>query len=106
VTDAIERIVCAGGEADDVLRQVVATLGERYAWVGIAFVEDGELVLGPSTGDPPPETSRVPISYEGRLVAELRVADGVDLAFLEDVAKRIAPYCLVGWDTGGEAWSP
>jgi hypothetical protein len=103
---AIDRIVSAGGDADDVLRQVVAALHERFSWVGIAFVEDERLVLGPSTGEPPPETTDVPITYDGRRVAELRVVDGGERAFLEGVAERIAPYCLVGWDTGGEAWSP
>jgi hypothetical protein len=29
-----------------------------------------------------------------------------DRAVLERVASLIGPYCLVGWDTGGEAWSP
>jgi hypothetical protein len=27
-----------------------------------------------------------------------------DKQFLEQVATVIAPYCLVGWDTGGAAW--
>lgn len=102
----VDRILSVGGDADDVLRQVVAVLRRRFPWVGIAFVEDGTLVLGPSTGDPPPHTTDVPISYEGRLVAELRVTGDGEREFLEAVADRIAPYCLVGWDTGGEAWSP
>ena len=25
---------------------------------------------------------------------------------LRVVADLLSPYCLVGWDTGGEAWSP
>jgi putative methionine-R-sulfoxide reductase with GAF domain len=29
-----------------------------------------------------------------------------DRAFLERVAQLISPHCLVGWDTGGEAWTP
>jgi putative methionine-R-sulfoxide reductase with GAF domain len=29
-----------------------------------------------------------------------------DRLFLEQVAKLISPHCLVGWDTGGEAWEP
>jgi hypothetical protein len=52
----------------------------------------------------------VPILYDGAPVAELRVAPpGVtpeQRASLEREAERLAPYCLVGWDTGGEAWSP
>jgi len=34
---------------------------------------------------------------------ELAVDDG---AFVERVATLISPYVLVGWDTGGEQWSP
>ena len=103
---AIDRILSAGGDADDILRDVVAVLRERFEWVGIAFVEEDALVLGPSTGDPPPATTDVPISYDGSRVAELRVAGETDREVLEQIAVRIAPFCLVGWDTGGEAWSP
>ncbi len=55
----------------------------------------------------------VPIAYEGKVVGEIDIdsdrpaAFGPDdRAFLERVAALISPYCLVGWDTGGEAWSP
>jgi putative methionine-R-sulfoxide reductase with GAF domain len=55
----------------------------------------------------------VPISYEGRVVGEIDIdsdqpaAFGTeDRTFLERVALLISPYCLVGWDTGGEAWTP
>ena len=43
--DAIERVLAEGGDADDALRRVVATLRERtsYAWAGILFVEAGGL---------------------------------------------------------------
>ena len=97
-------------DADDVLREAVAELGETYEWVGIAFVEQGQLVLGPTTGPPPAETFGMPILYDGTAVAELRVAP-LDVtpeqrASLERMAKVLSPYCLVGWDTGGEAWSP
>jgi hypothetical protein len=103
---AVDRILSAGGDADDILRDVVAVLSERFEWVGIAFVEEDALVLGPSTGDPPTATTDVPISYEGSQVAELQVAGDADSELLERIAERIAPFCLVGWDTGGEAWSP
>ena len=97
-------------DADDVLRAAVAELGRAYDWAGIAFVEEGELVLGPATGPEPVETFAVPIAYEGATVAELRVAPA-DVtserrASLEQVAADLSPYCLIGWDTGGEAWSP
>ena len=108
--EAIERILDRGGDADEVLREVVAALHRDYSWVGISFVEEGELVLGPALGEQTVEPTRIPISYENNVVAELGViADEIDpddREFLERVALLIAPYCLVGWDTGGEAWSP
>jgi len=55
----------------------------------------------------------VPISYDGRVVGEIDIDSDAPAAFSEDdrrflerVALLISPYCLVGWDTGGEAWSP
>ena len=55
----------------------------------------------------------VPISYEDIVVAEIDIDSDVPAAFgdddralLERVAKLISPHCLVGWDTGGEAWEP
>jgi putative methionine-R-sulfoxide reductase with GAF domain len=155
--EAVERIINRGGDADDVLRQIVSVLYDRfdhYSWVGIYLVEDDELVLGPWQGpqatdhvripvgqgvcgaaaatgrtevvddvnaDPrylacfPSTRSEivVPISYEGRVVAEIDIDSDTpaafgedDRRFLERVALLISPYCLVGWDTGGEAWSP
>jgi hypothetical protein len=109
--EAIERILNRGDDADEVLREVVAVLHRDYSWVGISFVEEGELVLGPAQGEPSTaDRTAIPISYQNNIVAEVVViADELnaeDQAFLEHVAQLIAPYCLVGWDTGGEAWSP
>jgi putative methionine-R-sulfoxide reductase with GAF domain len=155
--EAVERIINRGGDADDVLRQIVSVLYNRfdhYSWVGIYLVEDDELVLGPWQGPHATEHVRipvgqgvcgaaaatgrtevvddvnadsrylacfpstrseivVPISYEGRVVAEIDIDSDTpaafgedDRRFLERVALLISPYCLVGWDTGGEAWSP
>jgi hypothetical protein len=110
--ESIDRILDRGGDADEILREVVAVLHgvEDYSWVGISFVEEGELVLGPAEGNRTGEPTAIPISYEGNVVAELGVIAGEikaeDPAFLERVALLISPYCLVGWDTGGEAWSP
>lgn len=155
--EAVERIINRGGDADDVLRQIVSVLCDRfdhYSWVGIYLVEDDELVLGPWQGPQATEHVRipvgqgvcgaaaatgrtevvddvnadprylacfpstrseivVPISYEGRVVAEIDIDSDTpatfgedDRRFLERVALLISPYCLVGWDTGGEAWSP
>ena len=107
--EAIDRILNRGGDADDVLRAVVAALHERagYAWAGILFLEDGVLALGPSAGAEQPDARAVvPVSYNGDRVAEL-VVDGAaetDGPFLERVATLIGAHCLVGWDTGGEPW--
>jgi hypothetical protein len=105
----IELVVAAGGDADDVLRAVVAALAARFAWAGIFFVEGGELVLGPEAGRPQPDgRTHVPVSWNGRNVAELAV-DGApegERVALERVATLVADHCLVGWDTRGEAWAP
>ena len=155
--EAVDRLVNRGGEADDLLRSVVEVLHDRfahYSWVGLYFVEGGELVLGPWKGPEATEHVRipigegicgaaaatgrtevvddvnadprylacfastrseivVPITYEGRVVGEIDIDSDepaafseADRAFLERVALLISPYCLVGWDTGGERWSP
>jgi hypothetical protein len=107
--ETIERIVGDGGDADDVLRRVVAALHEEagYAWAGIFFVEEGELALGPESGTPAAGLRRnVPVLWQDVRVADLAV-DGPpaeDAAFLERVAGLVAGHCLVGWDTGGEPW--
>ena len=155
--DAIERILNRGGDADDVLRAAVDVLHDRfehYSWVGIYFVEDGQLVLGPWKGPQATEHVRipvgegvcgaaaasgnteivddvnadprylacfvstrseivVPVKFDGKVVAEIDIDsdkpsafDDDDRRFLERVATLMSPYCLVGWDTGGEAWAP
>ena len=110
--ESIDRILDRGGDVDDVLRKVVAVLQglDGFSWVGIFFVEEGELVLGLAEGERTGEPAAIPISYEDNVVGELGVVSGElsaeERAFLERVAALISPYCLVGWDTGGEAWSP
>ena len=111
--EAVDRILNRGGDADEVLRQVVSVLYERLdgcSWAGISFVEAGELVLGPERGERTGEETSMPISYDGKVVAELGVVaerlDAGDRELLERVALLISPYCLVGWDTGGEPWEP
>ncbi len=107
--EAVERVLNRGGEADDVLRQVVAILHERLGrFVRISFVEAEELVPGPAAGEEA-ETTAFPISFQGRRVAELEASGPLsseDEALLERVATLVSPHALVGWDTGGERWTP
>ena len=107
--EAIDRVLNRGGDADDILRRVVAALHERagYAWAGIFLAEGDGLVLGPEAGAAD-EARRtvVPVHWQGARIAELAV-DGAapeDAQFLEWVAVLVSGHCLVGWDTGGEAW--
>ena len=95
-------------DADDVLRQTVASLvGDGAVWAGIFFVEDGRLALGPSTGEPDEARRQtVPVTWKGDRIAELAADGDVDTARLEQIAAEIADLCLVGWDTGGETWEP
>jgi hypothetical protein len=111
VVEAVEEILEQGGDADDVLRQVVAALHERagYAWAGLFFVEEGSLTLGPEAGSADESRrTRVPVLWQGVEIAELAVdgAPPADAELLERVAALVAGHCLVGWDTGGEQWEP
>ena len=109
--EAVDRILNQGGDADDILRQVVSVLHEKagYAWAGIVFLEDGELVLGPQAGTPnESRRTTVPVTWQGDRVAELAIDDAPeeDRMLLERVAVLVSGHCLVGWDTGGESWKP
>jgi len=94
-------------DADEQLRQTVSELAARKGctWAGIYFAEEDALVLGPEAGTPDPgRRTTVPVLWRGTRVAEL-AADGlVTQDDLVAVAAAIADLCLVGWDTGGEAW--
>ena len=109
VADEVDRILAEGGDADDVLRAVVQALVVRggCAWAGISFVEGDELVPGPAAGSPD-EARRVavPVSYRGGRVGELAADGPVERAELERVAALISEHVLIGWDTGGERWTP
>jgi GAF domain-containing protein len=62
--EEVERILNRGGDADDVLRQVVEVLHDRcahYSWVGIYLVEGDDLVLGPWKGPQATEHVRIPV---------------------------------------------
>jgi hypothetical protein len=107
--EAIERVLNRGGEADDVLRQVVTILHERLdRFVRISFVESDGLVPGPALGEES-ATTAFPIAFQGSRVADLEAAGDVtddDRVLLERVAILVSPYALVGWDTLGEEWTP
>jgi hypothetical protein len=107
--EAVDRVVGEGGDADDVLRAVVAALAAEpdIAWAGIEFLEAGELVLGPSAGLPD-ETRRwvTTIAYRGEAVGELVIDGAAEQSSLDRVAMLISEYVLLGWDTGGNAWEP
>jgi hypothetical protein len=105
--DAVERIVNRGGEADDVLRQVVDVLARLYPYVSIWFVEDDGLVQGPLAGEAT-DAERYPIAFQGTKVAELEAGAAADddRQFLERVATLVSAHAMVGWDTGGERWEP
>ena len=109
--ESVERILDRGGDADDVLRGVVAAILDgvpHFTWVGIAFMEEGRLELGPEAGGGDGEEERALVTFEGAPVAELivrRTETVDDRPFLERVATLVSPYCLVGWDTQGVPWS-
>jgi hypothetical protein len=103
--DAVDRIVNRGGDADDVLRATLAVLEPLYAFAAIRFREGG----GPQVGTRGDAEARAwPIRFQELEVAELEVAGAPadDDALLRRIALLISPYCLVGWDTGGEPWEP
>jgi acyl-CoA thioester hydrolase len=108
--DAVERIVNREAEADEILRQSVATIAKRFdTFCGIRFVEDGGMVDGPSAGRFAEPKAIVAITYDGSSVAEIALGSEVaaeDRDALDRIAALLSPYCLVGWDTGGESWNP
>lgn len=117
--EAVERVLSREPEADEALRLTVAALGERvprYGWVGLSFIEQDRLVLGPWKSRSPQQAMAselaVPVVYRDTKIGELGIRSELaaafgeaDRVFLERVALLISPYCLVGWDTGGVPWS-
>jgi acyl-CoA thioester hydrolase len=107
---AIEQIVEREGEADEILRAVVASIAKRFwTFCGIRFLEDAGVVIGPSAGTFSAEGAVVPVRYDGAAVAEIVLGaplDAADRDAFERIAATIAPYCLVGWDILGEVWNP
>jgi putative methionine-R-sulfoxide reductase with GAF domain len=107
--EAVDRIVNRESEADEVLRQTVELLHDRfdhYSWVGVYLVEEGDLVLGPWKGPQATDHVRiqvvddvnaddrylacfpstrseivVPIVYEGKVVGEIDIDSDTPAAF-------------------------
>jgi hypothetical protein len=107
--DALERILERVEEPDDALRAaVVALAGEPdVSWAGIAFLDQGTLVLGPTAGEPDDaRRTSVPIEFQGSKVGELWVDGAPDTGVLARVAERLSGHVLIGWDTRGEMWDP
>ena len=109
--EALDRMLARGGDADDLLREIVRLLVSEpeLVWAGIAFLEGDSLVLGPEAGEPAEdegERTRIPIVYDGSGVGELWVDGHADEDLLRLVAARVSPYVLVGWDVQGQAWEP
>jgi L-methionine (R)-S-oxide reductase len=75
--EALEETLGSETEADQVLRQTVELLHNRfehYSWVGIYLVEGDELVLGPWKGPEATEHERIPI---GQGICGAAAATGV-----------------------------
>jgi hypothetical protein len=115
IAERVQAIVDGGEEADQILRASLAAVheGAGAPWSAIAFVEEREMVAGPLAGQPPggvPVPDLIfPITYRGETVAALWFGGEMPReldADLSRVAELLAPYCLVGWDTGGEHWDP
>jgi len=107
---AVEAIVEGAEEADQLLRGVMAEMAARFeTGVGLRFVEEGVFTDGPWAGPAGTPVTELPVLYDGDLVAELVTllpVDDTDRQTWERVAALISPYCLVGWDIGGEDWEP
>jgi hypothetical protein len=109
VLEELDRILNQGGEPDDVLRAAVQSLAgcPDISWAGIAFLDDGTLVFGPSAGEPAPARRvSVPIVFQGAQVGELLIDGDDERAQLEQIADRLSGHVLIGWDTRGEPWDP
>jgi len=105
--EAIDGLLAGTPDADDVLRGTVAVLVAEpgVVWAAIGFVEGDAVALGPVAGTPDEmRRLRVPIAFQGAVVGELWADGEPDARLLEQIAERIAPQVLIGWDTGGEAW--
>ena len=107
--EALDRILNRGGEPDDVLRSVVRVLADEpeIVWAAVAFLDEGQLVVGPQAGEPDEaRRAATDVVFQGAKVGELWVDGDAEPGFLERVALLVSAHVLIGWDTGGEAWEP
>ena len=107
--EALDRVLAEGGEPDDVLRAAVSLLVDEpgISWAGVAFCEQGRLVLGPRAGEADEECRvQIPVFFQGAEVGELWVDGVADRGLLDRVAASLAAHVLIGWDTAGEPWEP
>ena len=77
VADGIEQLAATEEDSDAIVRGAVEAIHDRldtYSWVGIYFVEDEELVLGPWKGPSATDHVRIPI---GQGVCGAAAASGV-----------------------------
>jgi hypothetical protein len=84
--EAVERVLNRGGEAEEVLRQVVAILNERLG----RFVRIGHVQAGDEAA-----TTAFPIAFHGNRVADLELGGELteeDRALAERVATLVSPY--------------
>ena len=105
----LDEILERGGDPDDVLRAAVDLLADRrdVSWAAICFREQDQLVPGPAAGrEGRARRVRAPVVYRGEEVGELAVGGAVTVEELRELATKLAPYVLLGWDTGGDAWEP
>ncbi len=82
---AIERIMNREADSDAIVRLTVEVLHDHldtYSWVGIYFVEEGELALGPWKGPHATDHVRIPI---GEGVCGAAASSGVT-EIVDDVA--------------------
>ena len=82
----VQAVIDGGEEADEILRASLAAVheGAGAPWSAIAFVEEGQMVIGPVAGtapdDAPAPALAVPIVYRGDTVAALWLGSAVDAA--------------------------
>ena len=90
--EAVERILNRGGDADEVLRQVVDVLHERTgSWIAITV---DSVVRASAGGERPEDRLRHPIVWQGQTIAELWTSSDADPALCARVALIVTPYCL------------